>query len=66
MEAVLKVPSGKIDGILQIHSVCVGTLVKDNDPSVLFPCMHISTFLWITAEKKLIYYYTLHIASDTF
>lgn len=35
---------------VHFHSVCVGTLVKDNDLSVLFPCIHTSIFLWITAE----------------
>lgn len=85
MEAVLKVPSVKFDGILHMsqrdehyikefkynvhfHSVCVGTPVKDKEHkgNVLFPCLHTSIFLRITAEKKLKYYYTLHIASDTF
>lgn len=64
MEAVLKVPSVKIYGILHMnqidehyikykvpfHSVCVGIPVKDHDPSVLFPCIQTSIFLWITAE----------------
>lgn len=67
MEAVLKVPSVKIHGILHMnqtdehyikelkynvhfHSVCAGTLVQDNDPSVLLPCIHTCIFLWITAE----------------
>lgn len=35
---------------VHFHSVCVGTPVKDKGPSVLFPCLHTSIFLWITAE----------------